>query len=593
MFRSSITTTTTTKTALVSMRLTSVVAPFRQTAAQRSFSSQASAATQKKNQSPPPRSPPPPPRSPPTPSSLPLSHSRKQLPLICTDDAWRKELTLGILEAPIGSLFAYKSHSRSIRSNNNKDEEELHHHHHRELAWREADPVCQKVEFLLRGHAATIPGSLWQRKLSSSETTHASALSSSSNINSDDASSASSNLAVMQSLVDRLWQEGHAYMKVRADKMQEEQLLFGGDYDKDDVSVDLLLQSASIPSSSSSSSPPPLLTVRGGGGGNVALPLQLGRDKLKNANDQPNFLEGTVDEIILQGLGAAADNGPKDNEEFQDYIEMEDLQDMMMDDDESGDVDVPFMNDFAMPGPTVQMYDTLLDAMACSQERLLLPENESFYGLPTHARYLMDCITSRHDLDYTLHTETMTTRNNKKGGQQRSDGHYTLNPYTTPTILSFNAPIRLAANLGRTGYEFLDKNKDLRDAALMLAFLAYNHAAINNSDIVQCNSATYTYLLQVVARYFKNASPLEGNRNKGNIAISLWDSAVQDGLINDGVLQAFLETQTPSNGPAYETWMMQQQECGNLRNVGTAKDLPHKWRHYSKVRRHDEQNDIY
>jgi hypothetical protein len=42
--------------------------------------------------------------------------------------------------------------------------------------------------------------------------------------------------------------------------------------------------------------------------------------------------------------------------------------------------------------------------------------------------------------------------------------------------------------------------------------------------------------------------------------------------------------------------MMQQ---GNLRNftVGSssssAKDLPHKWRRYSRVRRHDERDDSY
>jgi hypothetical protein len=80
---------------------------------------------------------------------------------------------------------------------------------------------------------------------------------------------------------------------------------------------------------------------------------------------------------------------------------------------------------------------------------------------------------------------------------------------------------------------------------------------------------------------------------------------VENGVINDAVLQAFLETQTPTNGPAYETWMMKQiqdKECAaaaaaagssSLRNVGAAKNLPHKWRRYSRVCRHDERNDIY
>jgi hypothetical protein len=498
-------------------------------------------------------------------------------------------LTQEILQAPIGSLFGYKIKSRSSRSSSSSS---YTTEEHRELAWQEADPVCQKVEFLLRGHAATIPGSIWQRALSTTTGDNASSNSSNSNINNN---SSSSSLAVMQSLVDRLWQEGHAYMRIRADKLQEEQeLLMSRGNELEDVNVDLLLKSASSISSSSSSSP---LLAAG-------------------------------------GVGEDVDVEEEDGAEFEDYIEMEDLQDVDgNNDDETGaegdeDDDDPFMNDFAMPGPTVQMYDTLLDAMACSQEQGMLqlqpqrlPKNEdddddkSFYGSPTHARYLMDCITSRHNLDtISPPGSTKTTARNKQRAAAGS-GYTTLNPYTTPTILSFNAPIRLAANLGRGGggingqQQFLAKHKDLRDNALMLAFLAYDQAT--HSNIVQCNSATYTYLLQVVARYWKNASLEQGNRNKGNIAICLWDSAVENGLINDHVLQAFLETQTPSNGPAYETWMMTQMQqhqervvaaaaaaatasgSSSLRNVGTAKFLPHKWRRYSRVQRHDERDDIY
>lgn len=281
---------------------------------------------------------------------LPSKHSRKRLPPVCTDTVMLAELTQQVLEAPEGSLFTYHTDKDSAMD-----------------AWDAADVVCQKVDFLVRGYAARLPGTMWQRWLSPSTTTTtttntaaAAAAADTDNrlsiIDPQDASSVVESFEKMEALIDRIWDEGHAYMTVRADRMQEKAARGGGE------------------------SPPPAAALAAGGGG----PSPSLLDK---ANDKP-FLRldgGTSDEELDRAFQELA-NFEGDDEEEDDDKQWNIVVAGRKDDD---DDDRPFMNDFALPGPTVDMFNNILDAMAC--------HTDSSYVNLEQARMFWDDILTRHE----------------------------------------------------------------------------------------------------------------------------------------------------------------------------------------------------
>lgn len=146
----------------------------------RSYSSPAAALQEK------PPSPSPPPV---TPAFVPTRHSRKKLPLVCTDPAQLGDLTAQLLETSVGSLFQYQGK------------------HEAEDAWDVADATVQKAEFVLRGHAWTLPGTQWHRWLVKQ--------------NWIESADPNATLETMEALVDRMWEEGYSYMTVRASRLEE------------------------------------------------------------------------------------------------------------------------------------------------------------------------------------------------------------------------------------------------------------------------------------------------------------------------------------------------------------------------------------
>lgn len=150
-----------------------------------------------------------------------------------------------------------------------------------------------------------------------------------------------------------------------------------------------------------------------------------------------------------------------------------------------------------------------------------------------------------------------------------------LQPQTTINVLSYNAPIRIVAN-----FPYKEGQVTIRDQGLLLAFEAYD--ALTHSRRCERNGATFSYLLQTVAKY------MPPSRNKGNVAASLIHLAQEEGCVDQQVLDSYRSANTPSNGPEFDSWASKNMKVGVA-----AVDVPHAWRRNNKVRRHNRREATY
>ena len=146
-------------------------------------------------------------------------------------------------------------------------------------------------------------------------------------------------------------------------------------------------------------------------------------------------------------------------------------------------------------------------------------------------------------------------------------------PQTAVSVISYNAPIRIAASLP---YEITDVST--RDYALLMAFEAYD--ALAHSERCERNSATFAYILQTIAKY------MPASRNKGNVAVGMFHMAQEEGCVDQTVLDAYKMANTPSNGEEFESWSSSSEG----KSVG---ELPHAWRRNNKSRRYHVREATY
>jgi hypothetical protein len=209
---------------------------------------------------------------------------------------------------------------------------------------------------------------------------------------------------------------------------------------------------------------------------------------------------------------------------------------------------------FAPPGPTVSMYDALLDSMVATAAGD--DDSSSSSTTPSEFVTLLRQLHATHTLD-------------------RGDAINT-NLATFPTMQSFNATLRgiAACKFTSAGEDQEQDDKHIRNQA-MEAFGIYNSMAHTTSDRLKINSATITYMLQIVQKYIRTS------RTKGNIAFSIWMQATKEGIVDSSfsVQQAYKEVNMPSNGAEFD-------ELVNER-CDPDFDLPTKWICHAKNRRLD------
>merc|ERR1739848_737024 len=96
--------------------------------------------------------------------------------------------------------------------------------------------------------------------------------------------------------------------------------------------------------------------------------------------------------------------------------------------------------------------------------------------------------------------------------------------YSRHTHMTFNAVMRAVASVPYDG-----KDDELRDIAVDTAFSAYDAMYNHSGTGIKRNSATYKYMLEVVAKFLPN-SP-----SKGNIAYALFHKArFEDAVLDEG-----------------------------------------------------------
>lgn len=201
----------------------------------------------------------------------------------------------------------------------------------------------------------------------------------------------------------------------------------------------------------------------------------------------------------------------------------------------------------APPGPTISMYDIVLDAYAISTH---LPTTTAL----TQAQSLFNKATHRHI---------------QNGGPDNTQRH------TIPTSLTFNAVIRTASN---TSYDYTLKEIDerTRDEVLNAAFWTFDK--MYHTDCTERNTATYIYML----RMLKKCMP--ESRVRGNIAHALFDLAVEDKVMDDCIYE---ELKVNGGGELYENWLRFMDEKDG------DDPIEDKWRINAVKRRYHSDSNLY
>lgn len=213
--------------------------------------------------------------------------------------------------------------------------------------------------------------------------------------------------------------------------------------------------------------------------------------------------------------------------------------------------------EFAPPGATMTMYDSVLDAMA------VIPENSDTVVDPLDIFHTTMQALSANDLDIEHNFDD--SKNEKSRLNMQLQQH---NKYTLATPITYNAALR--GLLSNTDF----KDPKQRDNALNGAFGLYNH--LTHSRHLVRNTASILYMVQIVNE------ALPGSRVKGNISVTLWKQACQFGVITPELAQAVqaIHGENASCGPEFDIFLKQLDTPMN--------ELPQRYRRFAKKYKHSK-----
>jgi hypothetical protein len=485
---------------------------------------------------------------------LPTKHSRKRLPTVITDLTLLTDLAAEILSTETGRLFTYDITLHSIDSMVNSAREQpafrssrsgasaattvtpqniekalLSATASRDVAWHTSYATVATIEALIRGCAHGIHGTKWQRWLPA-ETAAAAAVAVSSSDSPNNADPTDL-MQLQHSLLNRLYNEGYAYMTLRSLQLTER---FG-----EKVPLDVLT-SGSDPTPGLGVPPPPLLERSGHG------TLQSLQSPMLQNYDQNFDLANTS-------------NGSGDPQRDA------------------------HLHDFALPGPTIAMYDTMLDTLASYCILLQQQQQHSAIdigSMETTVSHVLETANYLHDVAMLRHVTD--------GGDATN-----ANPYTRPTAVTFNALMRVAAELpiadGPTSTK-TTLSPVVRDDAITTALATFQ--ALHECGVVHRNNASYVYALRAVTKY------LPPSRIRDNIVVGLVSQARYQGLLSVDVAAAY---RAAFNVPSHSD---NEVDISRHQNVTAAAALlddpsmppeqwPPKWKRHSRKRQYHPREAIY
>lgn len=266
------------------------------------------------------------------------------------------------------------------------------------------------------------------------------------------------------------------------------------------------------------------------------------------------------------------------------------------------------MEEFALPGPTVSMYDTLLDSVAALGSVSKSKEPEDIFGIFNQILY-------RHKLDFGI-SSSIHNIGNKEEQKRNDNDKGNMNPHTLPTAASMNASLRCIATIPYENNS--EDNDELRDEALMVAFHVYD-AFYSKANLtydhyipIEKNSATIYYMLQIVNKFI----PKHSYRIRFNVSYGLFVEAKKMGILETNILKELFkifennydnnsnsdsnDDNNTSRSTEYETFLKKYNfscdETGEsimknkIENGFWKQEFPQKWRKNSKIRAYNMYN---
>lgn len=203
-------------------------------------------------------------------------------------------------------------------------------------------------------------------------------------------------------------------------------------------------------------------------------------------------------------------------------------------------------DDFATPGVTTAMYDTILDAMACATQVSLEAESPSSSSESTSFLQMLEpddiyrvagAAWQAHDLN-----------NQYSGGE-------TFFPCTTPTMVTYNATLRGIGNICVSSTLNDDQKALIIDQGLAHGFGVYNQLTHNDHGLPKRNGASIVYLLNIIK------ACIPPSRTRGNMTVALWHQASMEGLVTPELIQSMEELHGESNGPEFDVFLESLDKC--------------------------------
>lgn len=178
------------------------------------------------------------------------------------------------------------------------------------------------------------------------------------------------------------------------------------------------------------------------------------------------------------------------------------------------------IDDFAIPGATTAMYDTILDAMACGSQILLDSESG-----PSSASFLQTL-----EPDDIYHVAGAAWKAHDLNNQYNNGDLFFA--CTTPTMVTYNAALRGIGNICMAPASDENQKAQINDQGLAHGFGVYNQLTHNDHGLPKRNGASIIYLLNIIK------ACIPPSRTRGNMTVALWHQASMEGLVTPELIQS-------------------------------------------------------
>ncbi|KAL7570711.1 hypothetical protein ACA910_017834 [Epithemia clementina (nom. ined.)] len=254
-----------------------------------------------------------------------------------------------------------------------------------------------------------------------------------------------------------------------------------------------------------------------------------------------------------------------------------------------------YLYQFACPGPTVDMYTILLDAMAVCAQQAQPPKSMP----PRKSDHDPNAVLFNYLTPFRIYDAALEVQM-----RHQLDGAHLVNQNycTVPNKVCFVAPLRAVANLPFDDSLTVDQNKEnkkrphavsimkeRRDEALSIGIGCWSE--LQSCPYLTLSSAAYAYIIRLFRRYLPSGTPI-----RGTTTYTMFMYAEKDGLIDPFVVHELLDAQKPSNWMEVDHFIQDQPPLVQAKKAKSKLEklhLPYEWKRVAYVQRHHPKDDEY